>query len=66
MQIAALGVGTASVHTLALQATPEVVQPQVLPAPSVVALHKANVAREYVVQAAATAQAVPLNAQVLR
>ena len=35
----------ASEHALALQATPAVAQPQAFPAPSLVALQRANVAK---------------------
>ena len=43
MQVAAEGDVTVSVHYLALQDIPPVTHPQLLPSPSVVALHKANV-----------------------
>lgn len=42
-QVAALGFGKASVQSFALHADPPVAHPQGFPAPSVVALHAANV-----------------------
>ena len=53
MQVAALGLGTASVQDLALQATPPVAHPQECPAPSVVELHIAKVLKAYDEHAAA-------------
>ena len=54
--------GIASVHAFTLHAIPAVAHPQAFPAPSVVALQRANVAKLYDVQAAATAHALPLYA----
>ena len=66
MHVAALGVGIVSVHSLALHVVPPVAHTQAFPAPSVVALQAAKDVKEYVAQAAAGAQAVPLKAQVDR
>ena len=63
MQVPAEGLGIISLHALTLQVIPAVNHPQAFPAPSVVALHKANVFNEYDEQAAATAQRLPLYAQ---
>ena len=43
MHVAAEGLGIVSVHYFDLQAIPPVTQPQALPAPSLVKLHKAKV-----------------------
>ena len=66
MHVAAIGKGITSVHSLALQVVYPGAHPQELPAPSVVALHSEKVEKLYVVQAAATAQVVPLKAHVER
>lgn len=42
MHVAALGLGIASPHALALQAVPPVAQPQATPASDVIALQAAN------------------------
>ena len=66
MQVAAVASGTLSVHPFALHAVPPVAHPQALPAPSVVALHKTNEFKLYVVQAASTAQVLPLKTHECR
>ena len=50
-------------QSFALQAMPPVTHPQAFPAPSVVAVHKANVLKAYDEQFAEAAQLVPLKAQ---
>lgn len=64
VHVLAEGLDIISEHSLALQVIPAVNHPHAFPAPSVVALHKANVFNGYDVQAAATAQRFPLYAQV--
>ena len=66
MQVEVLGFVIVSVHALTLHDDAPVTHPQVLRAPSVVALHAAKVEKLYAVQAVATTQLVPLNAQVER
>ena len=60
MQLALDGLKTESEHSLALQTTPPVTQPQELPAPSVVNIQRSKVFSTIEEQAAATAQLDPL------
>lgn len=63
-QLAVLGLGIESVHSLGLHVSPPVTHPQAFPDPSDVALHAANDVKLKEVQAAAATQVVPLNAHV--
>lgn len=65
MQLEAFAIVNVSEHAFALHTNPPVTHPQELPAPSVVALQRAKLSKEYDEQGLASRHWVPLNAQVL-